>query len=397
MGDATMSSAVPLPELTADELAHSQRLTERVRDELAAQRGWIPFSRYMQMALYEPGLGYYSAGARKLGAAGDFITAPEVAPVFGRCLAQQCAEVLRGLGGGDLLEFGAGSGALAATLLTELNRLDVLPGQYFILDVSADLRERQRATLVERVPALASRVVWLDTLPAALRGVMLANEVLDAMPVERFVVRDGEINALGVTWQLGRLDWSETRASEALRNAVRAIEGDLGAALPHGYTSEVNLDLPGWLQAVLESLEQGVAILIDYGLPRREYYSSERRQGTLLCHFRHRYHEDPFLHPGLHDIGAWVDFTAVALAAERAQSRLAGYTTQAHFLIGNGIADFVANVDELDLVQRLNLSRQTMLLTLPGEMGERFKVIALANGYDADLGGFAIRDLRHTL
>ena len=214
MGDAAMSSAVPLPELTADELAHSQRLTERVRDELAAQRGWIPFSRYMQMALYEPGLGYYSAGARKLGAAGDFITAPEVAPVFGRCLAQQCAEVLRALGGGDLLEFGAGSGALAATLLDELERLDALPGQYFILDVSADLRERQRATLAERVPALASRVVWLDTLPAALRGVMLANEVLDAMPVERFVVRDGDINALGVTWQLGRLDWSETRASE---------------------------------------------------------------------------------------------------------------------------------------------------------------------------------------
>jgi SAM-dependent MidA family methyltransferase len=392
-----MSSATPLPALSADEAAHSERLLTRIRVELAANRGWIPFSRYMQMALYEPGLGYYSAGAAKLGAGGDFITAPEVAPVFGRCLAQQCAEILRGLGGGDLLEFGAGSGALAASLLEELERLGTLPERYYILDVSADLRERQRATLEERVPELAARVVWLEALPASLRGVVIANEVLDAMPVERFVVRDGGVNALGVTWQLGRLDWSETRASERLRDAVRAIEQELGAPLPHGYTSEVNLDLPAWLKSVLGVLEQGVALLIDYGLPRREYYAHERRHGTLLCHFRHRYHEDPFLHPGLHDIGAWVDFTAVALAASQAGATVAGYTTQAHFLIGNGIAEFVANVDELDLVQRLNLSRQAMLLTLPGEMGERFKVIALANGYDSALRGFAIRDLCHTL
>jgi SAM-dependent MidA family methyltransferase len=392
-----MRSATALPALSADETAHSERLLARIRAELAANRGWIPFSRYMQMALYEPGLGYYSAGALKLGAAGDFITAPEVAPVFGRCLAQQCAEILRGVGGGDLLEFGAGSGALAVALLEELDRLGALPERYYILDVSADLRERQRATLEARVPALASRVVWLDTLPASLCGVMIANEVLDAMPVERFVVREGKINALGVTWQLGRLDWSETRAGDRLRDAVRAIEHELGEPLPHGYTSEVNLDLPGWLTAVLAALERGVALLIDYGLPRREYYARERRHGTLLCHFRQRYHEDPFLHPGLHDIGAWVDFTAVASTAAQVGSIVAGYTTQAHFLIGNGIAEFVANVDALDVVQRLNLSRQAMLLTLPGEMGERFKVIALANGYDSDLRGFAIRDLRHTL
>jgi SAM-dependent MidA family methyltransferase len=226
---------------------------------------------------------------------------------------------------------------------------------------------------------------------------MIANEVLDAMPVERFVVRDGEVNALGVTWQLGHLDWSETRADERLRGAVRAIEADIGAALPHGYTSEVNLGLGAWLQSVLAALSQGVAILIDYGLPRREYYSAERGQGTLLCHFRQRYHDAPFLHPGLHDIGAWVDFTAVALAARDAGAEVAGYTTQAHFLIGNRLAEFVADVADLDLVQRLNLSRQAMLLTLPGEMGERFKVIALSRGYDAPLRGFGVRDLRHTL
>jgi SAM-dependent MidA family methyltransferase len=357
----------------------------------------MPFSRYMRMALYEPGLGYYSAGARKLGAAGDFVTAPEVAPVFGRCVAQQCAEILQAVGGGELLEFGAGSGALAVSLLTELERLGALPERYLILDVSADLRDRQRDLLRERVPASFGRVAWIDALPEAFRGVMLANEVLDAMPVERFVVRNGGINALGVTWQLGRLDWSETRADADLRAAVREIEAELRAPWPAGYTSEVNLDLPAWVQSVLGSLRRGVVLLIDYGLPRREYYAAERRSGTLLCHFRQRYHESPFLHPGLHDIGAWVDFTAVALAAQQAGAEIAGYTTQAHFLIGNRLAEFVADVSDLDLVQRLNLSRQAMLLTLPGEMGERFKVIALSRDYDAPLRGFAVRDLRHTL
>jgi SAM-dependent MidA family methyltransferase len=227
-----MSTPATLPELTPDEAAHSERLVGCVRAELAKRNGWMPFSRYMQMALYEPGLGYYSAGAHKLGAVGDFVTAPEVAPVFGRCVAQQCAEVLHALGGADLLEFGAGSGALAVALLSELERLDALPERYLILDVSAELRERQQRTLAEGAPTLAGRVVWLDTLPESFRGVMIANEVLDAMPFERFVVRDGEVNALGVTWQLGHLDWSETRADPRLRAAVRAIEADLGTSLP---------------------------------------------------------------------------------------------------------------------------------------------------------------------
>jgi SAM-dependent MidA family methyltransferase len=392
-----MNAPARLPELTADEERHSTRVVERVREEIAANRGWIGFARYMQIVLYEPGLGYYSAGARKLGAAGDFITAPEVAPVFGRCLAHQCAEVLATLGGGEVLEFGAGSGALAVTLLEELERLGALPERYLIIDVSADLRERQRALLAERVPGLASRVSWLDALPAQFRGVMLANEVLDALPVERFVVRGGQVNSLGVTWQLGRLEASEARAPAELATAVRELEAALGEPLPNGYCSELNLGLDRWLEAVLSALTAGVAILIDYGLPKRELYALERSAGTLLCHFRHRYHDDPFLYPGLQDIGAWVDFTAVAESALRYGADVAGFTTQAQFLIGNGIGGFLADVADLDIVQRLNLSRQAMLLTLPGEMGERFKVVALARGYDAPLKGFSTRDLRHRL
>jgi SAM-dependent MidA family methyltransferase len=392
-----MSLPSDLPALTGDEAAHSALLEARVREEIERAGGWIGFARYMQLALYEPGLGYYSAGARKLGAAGDFVTAPEVAQVFSRCLAVQCEEVLRTLGGGDVLELGAGSGVMAAALLEELARRDCLPARYRILDVSADLRERQRATLEAAVPHLLDRVEWLDRLPEGFTGIVVANEVLDAMPVERFVMRGGAVHALGVTWQLGRFEWSEARASGALTDAVRAIERDTGAAWPDGYASEINLGLGDWLAALAASLARGVLLFVDYGLPRREFYAAERRDGTLLCHFRHRFHDDPFTRLGLQDLTAWVDFTAVAEAGQASGLDLAGYTTQAHFLIGCGLGEFVADVAGLDVVNRVNLSRQAMVLTLPGEMGERFKAIALAKGYDSPLRGFAVRDLRHTL
>jgi len=392
-----MSAASVLPALTADEVAHGARLEARIRDEIAAAGGCIGFARYMQLALYEPGLGYYSAGARKFGAAGDFITAPEVAPVFSRCLAAQCAEVLQALGGGDVLELGAGSGVMAAEMLAELERRGALPRRYLILDVSADLRERQHATLAAAVPHLLPRVEWLERLPEALDGVVVANEVLDAMPVERFVVRGDRVQSLGVRAQPDRLQACEAEAPAVLADAVRAIGRDTGVAWPEGYTSEVNLGLAGWLQSLAGAVARGVLLFVDYGLPRREYYATERRDGTLLCHFRHRFHDDPFARPGLQDITAWVDFTAVAAAGSAAGLQLAGFATQAHFLIGCGIGEFLADVSDLDVVSRVNLSRQAMVLTLPGEMGERFKAIALTKGYDAPLRGFAVRDLRHTL
>ncbi len=392
-----MSVALDLPALAPEEAAHGERLAERLRAILAREGGWIGFARYMQAALYEPGLGYYSAGARKFGPAGDFVTAPEVAPVFSRCLARQCAEVLEHLGGGDVLEIGAGSGVMAAGVLAELERLGRLPARYRILDVSADLRERQRDTLAGAVPHLLGRVEWLDRLPEPFDGVTLANEVLDALPVERFAIRGGEVDSLGVAWQFGRFEAAPARASAELLRRVRAIEQDLGAPLPDGYVSEVNLGLGEWLAAIAGAQRRGVQLFVDYGLPRREYYAAERRAGTLLCHFRHRFHDDPFARLGLQDITAWVDFTAVAEAAVAAGLEVAGYTTQAQFLIGCGIADYVADVSDLDVVGRVNLSRQVMVLTLPGEMGERFKVMALARDYDRELRGFTVRDLRHLL
>jgi SAM-dependent MidA family methyltransferase len=395
-----VSVPLDLPELTPDEAAHSAALVEHIRAAIRKAGGWIDFAQFMQLALYAPGLGYYSAGARKFGAAGDFITAPEVAPVFSRCIAVQCAEVLQNLGTSDtrILELGAGSGVMAAELLAELERQGALPAEYLILDLSADLRERQQATIAQAVPHLLDRVQWLDGLPEEpFTGLIIANEVLDALSVQRFAIRRGEVNALGVSDEFGQFVLAEVRGGERLVAAVRQIERDAGVTLPDGYESELCIGLAQWLAGIGASLARGVMLFVDYGLPRREYYSLERTRGTLLCHFRHRFHDDALARVGLQDITAWVDFTALAEAATAAGFEVAGYTTQAHFLIGAGLGDFVANVEGLDLVQRLNLSRQAMVLTLPGEMGERFKVIALSRDYDAPLCGFATRDLRHTL
>jgi SAM-dependent MidA family methyltransferase len=392
-----MSVELSLPALTADEAEHSRRLVERIRDEIDTRSGWLSFERFMEMALYEPGLGYYSAGATKLGRSGDFITAPEVSSLFSRCLANQCREILQHVPGGCILELGAGSGVMAADLLSELAAQGCLPERYSILEVSADLRERQLAVLRERAPALVARVEWLDRLPEEFRGVVLANEVLDALPVQRFRVRGVQINALGVTWQLGRLDWSETHADAELEAAVRQIEGNIGERLPDGYTSEINLRLAPWIRGVASALREGVALFIDYGLPQRQYYRSERREGTLLCHFRHRFHDDPLINVGVQDIGAWVDFTAVAQAASEAGLGVAGFATQAHFLIGNGLEQLLAPTSDQELASRVQLARQAMLLTLPGEMGERFKVIGLSANFERRLRGFGVRDLAASL
>jgi len=391
-----MSSA-DLPALTPDEAAHSARLVERIRAAIDAHGGWISFERFMEMALYEPGLGYYSAGAVKLGAEGDFVTAPEISPLFSRCLANQCIEVIDKLGSADILELGAGSGVMAADILGELAAQNRLPERYLILEVSADLRERQRTMLAERVPAQLPRVEWLDALPTDLRGVVLANEVLDAMPVQQFRIRGNAVNAVGVIWQSGRFEWSETPAEPVLAAAVRAIEQTSGEALPDGYLSEVNLRLQPWMQGISSALREGVALFIDYGLPRTQYYRVERREGTLLCHFRHRFHGDPLINVGVQDIGAWVDFTAVAEAASDAGFSIAGFATQAHFLIGCGIEKFLAGLADAKITDRVQLARQAMLLTLPGEMGERFKVIALAKHYEHELRGFSVRDLSGSL
>ena len=371
-----------------------------MQEYLAAQiaaAGWLSFERFMDLALYAPGLGYYSAGAHKLGAGGDFTTAPELSRLFGACLARQCAEVLSALGKGSILELGAGSGRLAAGILSRLEQLGQLPEHYWILEISADLRDRQRRHLAQHVPHLERRVAWLDRPPdAAFDGLVLANEVLDALPVSRFRWHREHVEELGVVLEDGRFAWGSRPASPALALAARRLR-QAGGAWDDGYVSEYCPRLSPFTQSVTRRLRHGAALWFDYGLPRPHYYLPERREGTLLCHFQQRAHADPLLYPGLQDITAWVDYTELAEASRAAGCTLAGFTTQSFFLAGLGIDHEMQTMAAGDANQFARLANEARQLMLPGEMGERFKAMAWLRGLELPLAGFALQDLRHTL
>jgi len=382
-----------LPQPSADALEHSDRLARLLHERIAAHSGWISFRDYMQAALYEPGLGYYSAGAVKFGEAGDFVTAPEISPLFSRCLARQCDEVLAELGGGDVLELGGGSGRMAADMLLEFARMGALPDRYLILEPSADLRDRQGQLLQALPPELHTRVSWLDALPdEPLRGVIVGNEVVDALSVQRFVIDDAAINELGVVSDGERFDLAGRPADASLAAAVRKLGLDVDA----GYTSEICASLSPWVAALSTSLAAGAIMLLDYGYSRQEYYLPERRSGTLRCYYRHRAHENALLWPGLQDITAWVDFTALTAAAEQADLQVAGYTTQAHFLVAAGIEQLVEELIASDTQLQVAAARGLRQLMLPGEMGDTVKVMAMTRGVAAP-GGFAGRDMRAAL
>ncbi len=383
-------------------LAHSAQLSDLIRRRIAERGGWIDFSEYMELALYAPGLGYYSAGATKFGPAGDFVTAPEVSGLFARCLARAIAPVIRRGPGNAILELGAGTGALAAGILRTLARDRALPAAYRILEVSADLRDRQRRTLAERAPDCLALVEWLDELPAPFDGVALANEVVDALPFSCFRIGAGDdrIQALGVAAAEEGFRWSGRAAAGSLRDAVAAIEAALGSPLEKGFQSEISPSLPAFVGSLGAALRDGIVLLIDYGLPRRELYAAGRSGGTLACHYRHRAHGDPFFHPGLQDITAWVDFTAIAAAASAAGLRVDGYATQAQFLVAAGIeAEFLAAGEGGGGHPRARVerSREMQTLLLPGQMGERFKVIWLGTGSAALAPEFDLCDQRHRL
>jgi SAM-dependent MidA family methyltransferase len=378
---------------STDAAAISRRLVDLLQAEAQAAGGSIPFDRFMELALYAPGLGYYAAGSAKLGAGGDFTTAPEFSPLFGRCLAAQCREVLSSLPEGDILEFGAGSGALAAEILATLHREGPLPERYLILEPSPDLQARQAELLAEQVPW--ARVEWLSGLPQDFRGLILANEVLDAMPVHRFSIsEDGtplevRVEPVGNSWQEIAANSGHTN----LTRGVRALQSR-GLATTPGFSSEVNLRLGPWLAALAETIDQALVLLIDYGYPRADYYCAERNSGTLMCHARHQAHADPYRDPGLQDITAHVDFTAVAEHAVATGFTLAGYTTQALFLIGCGLDRELA---EAGPEQALELALGARTLVLPSAMGERFQVIGLEKGLTGPWCGFSSRDLRQRL
>jgi SAM-dependent MidA family methyltransferase len=389
----------PLPSPGPEAAGHSARLVELIRRDIATQGGWISFARFMELALYAPGLGYYTAGAHKLGEAGDFVTAPELSPLFGRTLARQTAEIMA-RSSLHIMELGAGSGKLAADMLEELERLGKLPDSYTILEVSADLRERQRNLLHQRQPRMINRVRWLDQLPEDFSGAIVANEVLDALPVHLVHWQGGTVRERGVATGDNSFFWQERDISNpALLRAAQLIH------VPDDYISEICLAARGLVTSLARCIRQGAMLFIDYGFGAREFYHPQRNRGTLMCHYRHLAHDDPFFLPGLQDITAHVNFTDVAEWGIDAGLELMGYTNQAYFLINCGITELMQGTPPENLRAYLPLSAQMQKLTSPAEMGELFKVIALgqnlAPGENQETGnplaGFIRGDLTRTL
>ena len=383
-----------LPTPDPDALAYSSALKRRIGDEIEAAGGWIGFDRFMELALYAPGMGYYSGGAHKFGAAGDFVTAPEISSLFACTLATQVAQVLA-LSAPQIIEVGAGSGRLAADLLLELELRGALPERYRILDLSGELRERQRATISQRAPHLLDRVDWLDRLPERFDGLVLANELLDAMPVQLVVWHDAAILERGVAWANDEFVWRDRPAAGRLLEKARAVAEEF--PLADGYLSEICLASADWTASWAGILGQGALLLIDYGFPRHEFYHPQRDTGTLMCHYRHQAHGEPFFLPGLQDITAHVDFTAIVEAGFDAGLEFLGYTTQAAFLINCGLAEVLSRTPVDEHLRYLPQAQAAQKLISPAEMGDLFKVIALGKGIGETLIGFAQGDRSATL
>jgi len=383
---------LPVPDAAARR--QSERVAAHIRDAIAARAGYIPFSRYVELALYAPGLGYYAAGAAKLGAGGDFITAPEMTPLFAMALATQVAAILAVTERREIVELGGGSGRLAADLLAALAARDALPSRYAILEVSPDLAQRQRTTLARDAPAHLDRVAWIAALPETIDGALIANEVLDAVPVELVARRSGQWFERGVTWDDARsaFAWAE-------RPAGARLEAIGAARFPHDgdYLSEINPAAEALVEDIGRRLVAGAALFMDYGFPAAEYFHPQRSEGTLMCHHRHRAHGDPFAWPGLTDITAHVDFTAMAEAGERAGLHVAGFAAQAPFLMGCGLLDALAATGAPESPAYIRAVAAVQKLLAPSEMGELFKVLALARSETIAWPGFGVADRRHRL
>lgn len=373
-----------LPAPSAEEVAHSEKLVEVIVDKIDQSNGVIAFSQFMEYLLYTPGLGYYSAGLSKFGNVGDFVTAPEISPLFGRTLANQCQLLFDQGCDTRILEFGAGSGKLCEQIFSKLENLD----SYYILELSADLRNRQEEYLRENLAfEVFDRISWLDRLPNNFSGVVLANEVLDAMPVKRLQKKGNWIES-GVGFDGERFCWFDYSDNSDAVEAIKTIEQEFGP-FEDGYTTEINLNYSPWLKSLGQSSQQVAVLLIDYGYEQSQYYHPDRRQGTLLCHYHHRVHDDVLILPGLQDVTASVDFGAVADAALASGFEVAGLVTQSQFLLENGLLDEVGYNDASgDTLAQFEVAQQIKTLTLPEEMGERFKVMGLSINLELEWPAF---------
>lgn len=387
-------ASLPAPSPTA--LEHSHTVKQAIQAKIKTSGNWISFADYMELILYAPGLGYYSGGTTKFGGAGDFVTAPEISTLFGKTLARQAKQILNLTEDANILEFGAGSGKLALDLLLELEKSDSLPTKYFILELSADLRQRQQILIKNEAPHLLSLMHWLDELPTRFKGFIIANEVLDAMPVHLVTWRNDQLYERGVIWLEDKFAWKEQplhggRLHEAACKLTPQIENNTV------YTSEISLAVKQFIHSLKDILQEGAIVLIDYGFGCNEYYHPQRIQGTLMCHYRHHSHDDPFYLPGLQDVTCHVDFSSVYEAMNNTDLELLGYTTQTYFLLNCGIAEILSQVSAEQVNEYLPLSNQLQKLTSPAEMGELFKVIAFGKNIQQPMIGFSTGDKSHLL
>ncbi len=382
-------ASLPIP--SAQALAHSAQLQSLIQQHIQQQGGWIDFATFMHMALYTPSLGYYSGGAKKFGFGGDFVTAPEISPLFAQALANQVAQVLQ-ITQGKVLELGAGTGKLAKDLLLSLEKLETLPSQYCILEVSDYLRQVQREYLHEKLPkALFDRLVWLDTLPEVFNGMVVGNEVLDAIPVHLVGKQQGVLVERSVVWKDGFAWQDKPLSAGSLFNQLAELD------LPDGYLTEISPAATGLVRSLASSLKHGAIVMLDYGFGASEYYHPQRKAGTLMCHFQHHAHDNPLVYVGLQDITAHVNFTAIAEAAHSEQLSILGYLNQANFLINCGLLQILEQASPEHMEVYAPMVSAVQKLLSPAEMGELFKVILFGKGIDVPLVGALQGDKRHTL
>ena len=389
------STELPLPLPSLEERQSVQPLINQICTEIEKQQGKLDFTKFMEMALYTPELGYYSSNKAIFGEHGDFVTAPELTPLFSQCLARQAADVLSKLNGeGDILEFGAGAGTMACDILMELDVLNCLPDRYLISELSDTLRQRQKAHIKTHAPHLLDRVSWIDELPESFTGVMLGNEILDAIPTHRVRFnQNGEHEQLFVSYENNRLIWSAKKPEdENLISEINNIFEKFGKDMPDHYETEINLNSIQWIKNISQTLKQGLALFIDYGFTESEFFRPERSEGTLMCHYKHFAHSDPLTHIGLQDITAHVNFTSIAETAFDNDMTIAGFTNQTYFLVGCGIESLLNKFDIDDTKQFIKDTQPVKVLILPDEMGELFKVIGLTKNFDDDLLGFSVKN-----
>jgi len=388
--------SLPIPDSEAK--FHSQKLSKYIKQIIDEKGGSIGFDEYMNLALYQPNLGYYNSSTQKFGTEGDFVTAPQISTIFSKCLASQCTQILEDFKNPFILEIGAGTGIMAKDLLLDLEKHNSLPEKYLILEISEDLKSRQQNLLKQSIPQYIDNIIWLDSLPKKkFNGLIIANEVLDALPVKRFKKESNLFKEAKVTSINNNFHWVDTLVCDELKIFLENIERKLSKTFVEDYCSEINIGLKIWLDSVQSVMNKGVILLVDYGYSMSDYYHPSKFDGNLLCHYRHYAHNDPFFYPGLQDITASVDFTSVAEYAEEIGLNLNGYTNQTYFLFSCGLENLVPNMDLLDMRLQTEVSQELRTLIMPDEMGERFKFMALTKEYNRDLLGFSKMNQKNQL